>query len=64
VEIEKRTPIRFTHIILYEHTTIDPLQVLFSQKNIYYQCHANRKRIESWQNPEFHMEAEHHVEQF
>jgi repressor of nif and glnA expression len=32
VEIEKRTPLRFTHIILYEHTTIDPLQVLISQK--------------------------------
>ena len=28
VEIENRTPIRFTHIILYEHTTIDPLHVL------------------------------------
>jgi repressor of nif and glnA expression len=28
VEIEKRTPMRFTHIILYEYTTIDPLQVL------------------------------------
>ena len=32
VEIENRIPIRFTHIILYEHTTIDPLQVLISQK--------------------------------
>jgi repressor of nif and glnA expression len=32
VQIENRTPIRFTHIILYEHTTIDPLQVLISQK--------------------------------
>jgi len=32
VEIEKRTPLRFTHMILYEHTTIDPLQVLISQK--------------------------------
>jgi repressor of nif and glnA expression len=32
VEIENRTPIRFTNIILYEHTTIDPLQVLISQK--------------------------------
>ena len=32
VEIENRAPIRFTHIILYEHTTIDPLQVLMSQK--------------------------------
>jgi len=32
VEIENRAPIRFTHMILYEHTTIDPLQVLISQK--------------------------------
>lgn len=32
VEIENRTPIRFTHMILYEYTTIDPLQVLMSQK--------------------------------
>lgn len=32
VEIENRAPIRFTHIILYEYTTIDPLQVLISQK--------------------------------
>ena len=32
VEIENRAPIRFTHIILYEHTTIDPLQVLISHK--------------------------------
>ncbi len=32
VEIENQTPMRFTHIILYEHTTIDPLQVLMSQK--------------------------------
>lgn len=32
VEIENRTPIRFIHMILYEHTTIDPLQVLNSQR--------------------------------
>jgi len=32
VEIEDRVPIRFTHMILYEYTTIDPLQVLMSQK--------------------------------
>jgi repressor of nif and glnA expression len=32
VEIENRAPIRFTHIILYEYTTIDPLQVLISQQ--------------------------------
>jgi len=32
VQIENRSPIRFIHIILYEYTTIDPLQVLISQK--------------------------------
>ena len=32
VEIENRTPIRFTHMIQYEYTTVDPLQVLISQK--------------------------------
>jgi len=32
VEVEDRSPVRFTHIILYEHTTIDPLQVLISQQ--------------------------------
>jgi len=32
VEIENRAPIRFTHIIMYEYTTIDPLQVLISQQ--------------------------------
>ncbi len=32
VEIENRTPIRFIHMILYEYTTIDPLQVLNSQR--------------------------------
>jgi global nitrogen regulator NrpRII len=31
VEIDNRTPVRFTHMILYEYTTIDPLQVLISQ---------------------------------
>jgi len=31
VEIEDRVPRRFTHFILYEHTTIDPLEVLVSQ---------------------------------
>ncbi len=31
VEIERRIPRRFTHIILYEYTTVDPLQVLSSQ---------------------------------
>jgi repressor of nif and glnA expression len=32
VEIERRMPKRFTHLILYEYTTIDPLQVLISQE--------------------------------
>jgi repressor of nif and glnA expression len=32
VEIEGRIPRRFTHMILYEHTTIDPLQALISQE--------------------------------
>lgn len=32
VQIENRTPIRFIHMILYEYTTIDPLQVLNSQR--------------------------------
>lgn len=32
VEIESRIPRRFTHMILYEHTTIDPLQALISQE--------------------------------
>jgi len=32
VEVEDRSPVRFTHIIMYEHTTIDPLQVLISQQ--------------------------------
>jgi repressor of nif and glnA expression len=31
VEIEHRTPRRFTNMIRYEYTTIDPLQVLISQ---------------------------------
>jgi repressor of nif and glnA expression len=31
VEIEHRAPRRFTHMIRYEYTTIDPLQVLMSQ---------------------------------
>ncbi|MCQ8894284.1 MAG: DUF128 domain-containing protein [Methanolinea sp.] len=32
VEIEERIPRRFTHLILYEYTTIDPLQALLSQE--------------------------------
>ena len=59
VEIENRTPIRFTHIILYEHTTIDPLQVLISQKTT---SVTNVMRTGSGNLlanvREFHMEAE------
>jgi len=59
VEIENRVPIRFTHIILYEHTTIDPLQVLISQKttsvtNVMRQGSGNLLA----NIREFHMEAE------
>ena len=32
VEVERRVPKRFTHMILYEYTTVDPLQVLISQE--------------------------------
>lgn len=31
VEVEMRAPRRFIHMIRYEHTTIDPLQVLIAQ---------------------------------
>jgi repressor of nif and glnA expression len=59
VEIENRTPIRFTHIIMYEHTTIDPLQVLISQKTT---SVTNVMRTGSGNIlaniREFHMEAE------
>jgi len=59
VEIENRVPIRFTHMILYEHTTIDPLQVLISQKttsvtNVMRQGSGNLLA----NIREFHMEAE------
>jgi len=59
VEIENRIPIRFTHMILYEHTTIDPLQVLISQKTT---AVTNVMRTGSGSLlanvREFHMEAE------
>ena len=32
VEVQDRMPRRFTHFILYEHTTIDPLEVLVAQE--------------------------------
>ncbi|MDD1691383.1 MAG: DUF128 domain-containing protein [Methanoregula sp.] len=59
VEIENRTPIRFTDMILYEHTTIDPLQVLMSHKTT---SVTNVMRMGSGRLlaniREFHMEAE------
>ncbi|MFA4825092.1 MAG: DUF128 domain-containing protein [Methanoregula sp.] len=59
VEIENRTPIRFTHIILYEHTTIDPLQVLISQKTTSVTNVMQRGSGNILANiREFHMEAE------
>ena len=62
VEIENRTPIRFTHIILYEHTTIDPLQVLISQKTTSITNVMRRGSGNILANiREFHMESEHLV---
>jgi repressor of nif and glnA expression len=59
VEIENRTPIRFTHIILYEHTTIDPLQVLISQKTTSVTSVMRKGSGNILANiREFHMEAE------
>jgi repressor of nif and glnA expression len=59
VEIENRTPIRFTHIILYEYTTIDPLQVLISQKTTSVTNVMRRGSGNILANiREFHMEAE------
>ena len=59
VEIENRTPIRFTHIILYEHTTIDPLQVLISQKTTSVTSVMKTGSGNILANiREFHMEAE------
>lgn len=62
VEIENRAPIRFTHMILYEHTTIDPLQVLISQKTTSVTNVMRRGSGNILANiREFHMEAEHLV---
>ena len=59
VEIENRTPIRFTNIILYEYTTIDPLQVLISQKTTSVTNVMRRGSGNILANiREFHMEAE------
>lgn len=59
VEIENRAPIRFTHIIQYEHTTIDPLQVLISQKTTSINNVMRKGSGNILANiREFHMEAE------
>ena len=59
VEIENRVPVRFTHMILYEHTTIDPLQVLMSQKTTSVTNVMRRGSGNILANiREFHMEAE------
>lgn len=62
VEVEDRAPVRFTHMILYEHTTIDPLQVLISQKTTSVTNVMRRGSGNILANiREFHMEAEHLV---
>jgi repressor of nif and glnA expression len=59
VQIDNRSPIRFTHIILYEHTTIDPLQVLISQKTTSVTDVMRKGSGSILANiREFHMEAE------
>jgi len=59
VEIENRSPIRFTHMILYEHTTIDPLQVLNYQRLTSVTSVMRRGSGKILANiREFHMEAE------
>jgi len=59
VEIEDRVPLRFTHIIMYEYTTIDPLQVLISQKTTSITNVMRRGSGNILANVrEFHMEAE------
>ncbi|HEX3002072.1 MAG TPA: DUF128 domain-containing protein [Methanoregula sp.] len=59
VEIENRMPVRFTHMILYEHTTIDPLQVLMSQKTTSVTDVMRKGSGNILANiREFHMEAE------
>lgn len=62
VEIEDRVARRFTHFILYEHTTIDPLEVLVSQDitSISMVMHRGRGTILG-NIRECHMEAESRV---
>ncbi len=60
VEIEQRSPRRFTHMILYEYTTIDPLQVLISQEITSINEVMRRGSGNILANiRECHMEAEH-----
>lgn len=62
VEIEDRMPLRFTHFILYEHTTIDPLEVLVSQDITSITTVMRRGRGTILGNiRECHMEAESRV---
>jgi repressor of nif and glnA expression len=62
VEIEDRIPVRFTHIILYEYTTIDPLQVLISQQITSVNDVMRKGSGNILANiREFHMEAEPRV---
>lgn len=59
VEIENRAPIRFIHMIMYEYTTIDPLQVLNSQQLISVTSVMRTGSGNILANVrEFHMEAE------
>ncbi len=59
VEIENRAPIRFIHMILYAHTTIDPLQVLNSQRLTSVTSVMRKGSGKILANiREFHMEAE------
>jgi len=63
VEIEDRAPVRFTHMILYEHTTVDPLEVLMSQKTTSVMRVMRKGSGNILVNiREFHMEAEPLVE--
>jgi repressor of nif and glnA expression len=64
VEIEGRIPKRFTHLIRYEYTTIDPLQVLISQEITSVTDVMRRGSGTILANiRECHMEAEHLIGQ-
>lgn len=64
LEIEEREPRRFIHLIQYEHTTIDPLQVLASQDltSILQVMQTGNGTILA-NLREVHMEAEHAASQ-